>query len=194
MREGFIKDTTELVIKEIQSVITIGYLFLVGIGMLFTYQRYEEFGINIFEYADVFDFLIAPFRDLGIVGFTVATSLFVSFFYFMDIFVARRFPKTYSKLSFHMDQSPSYKWVRLGGFAFMLITYIYFGADAYGSRSARQALEQDPISITFTDGSQERGFFLGKTQEVIFLQKGKGKKASIHIYPISTGVQEIRWK
>ena len=194
MREGFIKDTTELVIKEIQSVITIAYLFLVGIGMLFTYQRYKEFGINIFEYADVFDFLIAPFRDLSIVGFSLATILIVGFFYVLDTFLARRFPKIYSGLSFYMDQSPSYKWVRLGSFAFMLVIYIYLGADAYGSRSARKTLEQAPITIQFTDGSKAQGYFLGKTQEVIFLQKGKGKNASVHIYPISTGVQEIRWK
>ena len=35
----------------------------IAIGMLFTFQRYDEFGINIFEYTDVLDFLIAPFGD-----------------------------------------------------------------------------------------------------------------------------------
>lgn len=62
MKEGLIKDTYKTVITEIQTILTISYIFAVGIGMLFTFQKYSEFGINIFDYADVFDFLIAPFQ------------------------------------------------------------------------------------------------------------------------------------
>lgn len=50
---------------------TVLYLLMVGLGMLFNYQKYSEFGINIFEYADIFDFLIAPFEDVRIVYFSV---------------------------------------------------------------------------------------------------------------------------
>jgi len=66
MEKNSKKTTYEIIIKELQTVITISYLFTVGIGMLFKYHKYDEFGINIFEYADVFDFLIAPFSDFFI--------------------------------------------------------------------------------------------------------------------------------
>ena len=77
MKEGLIKDTYELIFKEIQTVITIFYILIVGIGMLFTYHKYSEFGINIFDYADVFDFLVAPFSDFKILLFSTITITLV---------------------------------------------------------------------------------------------------------------------
>ena len=67
MKEGLIKDAYELIIKEIQTIMTIFYLLMIGIGMIYNYKKYALFGINIFEYADVFDFLIAPFKDFRII-------------------------------------------------------------------------------------------------------------------------------
>lgn len=63
MNEGMIKDRYEVIIKEIETVITICYILAVGVGMLFNYKKFSKFGINKFDYADVFDFLIAPFSD-----------------------------------------------------------------------------------------------------------------------------------
>ncbi len=71
MKEGIIKDKYEIVIKELQTIISILYIFAVGIGMLFNFQKFSEFGINIFEFADIFDFLIAPFSDFKILLFNV---------------------------------------------------------------------------------------------------------------------------
>ena len=51
MKDGLIKDAYELVLKEIQSLVTVFYLLAVGLGMLFCYFRYTKFNINIFEYA-----------------------------------------------------------------------------------------------------------------------------------------------
>ena len=49
LNEGLLKDAYEVVIKELQTIITIIYLLAVGIGMLFNFQKFAEFGINIFE-------------------------------------------------------------------------------------------------------------------------------------------------
>lgn len=73
--EGLIKDRYELIFKELQSVLTIIYLFAVGIGMLFEAEKFSEFGINIFEYADVFDFLTAPFSDAKILLYALGVFL-----------------------------------------------------------------------------------------------------------------------
>ena len=86
MKEGFIKDTYELIIKEIQTVITVCYLVAVGIGMIFNYKKYAEFGINIFDYGDVFDFLIAPFADVYIIFFAAASTLFISMLFTLIMF------------------------------------------------------------------------------------------------------------
>jgi len=83
MKEGLIKNAYEDIIKEIQTIITISYILAIGIGMLFNFQKFSEFGINIFDYADVFDFLIAPFSDFKILLFSLisisATFLLLKF-------------------------------------------------------------------------------------------------------------------
>jgi len=104
MKEGLIKDTTEVVIKEIQTVITISYILAVGIGMLFNFQKFSEFGINIFDYADVFDFLIAPFSDFKILLFTIISLTLTYFIFRGDLLWKRKFPKSYSKHSFGWDK------------------------------------------------------------------------------------------
>ena len=43
------KGSFEIFIKEYQSFIYLFYLLLVGIGMVFNYYKYAEFGINIFQ-------------------------------------------------------------------------------------------------------------------------------------------------
>ena len=104
MKEGLIKDTYELILKEIQTVLTISYLLIVGIGMLFTHQKYSEFGINIFEYADIFEFLIAPFSDFKILLFSTITITAVLLLCKLDDAWRRKYPKKYSKINFSFDK------------------------------------------------------------------------------------------
>jgi hypothetical protein len=97
MKEGLIKDAYELIIKEIQTSLTVAYIITVGIGMLFQYQYYSEFGINIFDFADVFEFLIAPFADLKILLFSLVSILISLMLLQIDIRWKRKFPQNYSQ-------------------------------------------------------------------------------------------------
>ena len=74
--EGIIKNSYELIIKELQTLMSISYIIAVGIGMLFSFQKYHRFGINILDYADVFDFLIAPFSDVKVLLFSLVSIFF----------------------------------------------------------------------------------------------------------------------
>jgi len=124
-KEGLIKDTYELIIKEIQTVITASYLVAVGIGMLFNYHKYSEFEINIFDYSDVFDFLIAPFSDLYILFFATASILFVFTLIKMDTFWRKKFPKFYSKANFGIDKKSWFQTYRMIMFAISFFFYTY---------------------------------------------------------------------
>ena len=42
MKEGLIKDAYELIIKEIQTIVTISYIIAVAVGMLFNFQKYVQ--------------------------------------------------------------------------------------------------------------------------------------------------------
>ncbi len=90
MKEGLIKDAYETILKEIQTVITILYILMVGIGMLFNYKKYSRFEINIFDYADVFDFLVTPFQDTRIIIASIFTLFFPIGIFWLGIYVKRK--------------------------------------------------------------------------------------------------------
>ena len=56
MKEGLIKDAYELVIKEIQTIITISYIVAFGIGMLFNFQKFFIQG-NAQSYRNLISYL-----------------------------------------------------------------------------------------------------------------------------------------
>jgi len=69
---------------DFQGYTTIGYLSIVVMGMMFEYQYYLNFGINIFEYSDILDFLLAPAKNLEVILFAFASSLFVFLLFKFD--------------------------------------------------------------------------------------------------------------
>ncbi len=186
MKEGLIKDSYEIVIKEIQTLITISYIIAVGIGMLFNYQKFDEFGINIFDYADVFDFLIAPFSDLKIMIFTIISFTLIYVFFRLELLLKRKFPKLYSKLNFGSKKVRS-NFSKYFVFAFAFIYYLYISADIYGNISKDQILDQPSIKIRFSDNEIKKGKMIGKTKEVIFLLNGE----KVEVIPILSLVKEI---
>ena len=187
MKEGIIKDTYEAVLKEIQTVITVSYILSVGIGMLFSFQKYSEFGINIFDYADVFDFLIAPFSDFKILLFTIISLTLTYFIFKIDLLWKRKFPKSYSKQSFGWDKKKWYNYFRYISFTILFIFYLYISANYYGKISKEQILNQSSIKIRFSDNEFKKGKMIGKTKDVIFILTGE----KVEAIPITSLVKEI---
>lgn len=190
MKEGLIKDTYELILKELQTVITISYIIIVAIGMLFTYQKYSEFGINIFDYADVFDFLIAPFSDSKIVLFATITIIFVLLFLKIDTFWQTKAPKNYSKLNFGLDKKPWFNTYRLILFTCLFVFYLFISADIYGKLTKKQTLQTAPIHLKYSDNEKIKGLLIGKTKDIIFLLQNNTVKA----IPITALVKEFEIK
>jgi hypothetical protein len=190
MKEGLIKDTYELIIKEIQTVITASYIIAVGIGMLFNYQKYSEFEINIFNYSDVFDFLIAPFSDFYIMLFATTSILFVSILFKLDTLWKNKWPKSYSKASFGSDKKSWYKTYRILLIVISFVLYLYMSADYYGRYTKDKITIQNDISIRLSDNEIKTGKLIGKTKDVIFLLNDE----NVYAIPISSSVKEIKIK
>ena len=188
MEEGLIKDTYELVIKEIQTLVTIFYLITVGIGMLFNYQKYAEFDINIFYYADVFDFLIAPFSDGYILLFASASIIIVYILIKSDILMKNRWPKIYSVMSLGQAKKSWFKNVIIITYVISAILYLYLSADIYGSYSKGKILDRSDISIRLEDNEVRSGKLIGKTKEVVFLLNDE----NVYAIPITSLVKEIK--
>lgn len=190
MKEDLKKDPFELILKEMQTVITASYIVAVGIGMLFNYQKYSEFDINIFMYSDVFDFLIAPFSDFYILLFAAASILFVFVIFKVDSYWQNRWPKSYSRAALGWDKKSWYNTYRTGIFILSFILYLYLSADYYGRNTKDNILSQKDISIELADNEIKSGKLIGKTKDVVFLLEGE----DVYALPISSFVKEIRIK
>ena len=97
-------------ILDSQAYITLGYLTVVIIGMMFDYDYYKRFNINIFEYADVLDFLLAPVKSITLMLFAFTTVILVLIFFRLDKLWLAKFPKTYKRFNFGMDKAASDKY------------------------------------------------------------------------------------
>lgn len=126
--EQRIKNTFKILLKDSQTILGISYVIAIAIGMLFAYQKYSKFNINIFDYASIFDFLIAPFSDFTILLFTVISLVGTYLLFVFDSFYQNKFPKSYSKANFGLDQKKWYRSVRYFSSAllFFFISF-YFG-------------------------------------------------------------------
>ncbi|MGB5819381.1 MAG: hypothetical protein WBG90_07830 [Saonia sp.] len=190
MKEGLIKDVYELILKEIQTVITISYVFAVGIGMIFNYQKYAEFDINIFDYADVFDFLIAPFSDFYILLFATASTVFIIVLFYLDSLWQKKWPKFYSIANFGLDKKSWFKIYRSVLIILSLILYLFISADYYGTYTRKKVIDQKNITITLADNETKTGKLIGKTKDIVFLFRNE----NVYAIPITSLVKEIKIK
>ncbi|MCR9290323.1 MAG: hypothetical protein NXI23_23365 [Bacteroidetes bacterium] len=187
MKEGLVKDAYELIIKEIQTLLTILYLLMIGIGMLFNYKMYTKFGINIFEYADAVDFLIAPFQDIRIIIVSVVSIIVPMGILWIDRWIQKRFPKTYSKMNMGMNNKSWYKKFRLLSFGLLLLYFVLEASNGYAQFIHKNIQKQDSVSVKFMDNEQISGKMIGKTKEVIFLLTDQ----KVKVIPITALVKEI---
>jgi hypothetical protein len=175
------------VISELQTIISVSYISAVGIGMLFNFKKYDQFGINIFDYADVFDFLIAPFADGIIILFTIASVLMAYLLFRLDVFWERRFPTSYARMSFGLHNKPWYSFYRYITTIFLGITYLYLSASVYGRMKTRSIKQQQEVSVVLTDNEVQKGIMIGKTRDIVFLLT----KEKVKAIPISSSVKEF---
>ena len=188
MKEGIIKNAYELIIKELQTLITVFYILAVGIGMLFNYHKYIPYGINIFDYADVFDFLVAPFSDANLLYFALGSIAMILLFVWLDTLWKARSPESYSKANFGMDKKKWFQPFRFIVFSFCFLIYLYLGASFYGDFTSNMIEKQDPVSIKMIDDEIKTGLLIGKVNDFLFLLK----EENVEVIPISGTVKGIK--
>ncbi len=188
MKEGLIKDTYELIIKEIQTLITIAYLLMIGIGMLFKYKVYSTFGINIFEYADVFDFLIAPFQDKMIIVAALLAMIIPFLIVSFDVYFKKEYPEAYSKFNFGWDKKPWYNKLRIVLFILLFFYFIFEAAVGYAKFTENKIYKKEKTTLKYADNETIQGKMIGKTNDVVFLYMEGG---SVKVIPIPSLVKEI---
>ena len=162
-------------------VISLTYLVVSLIGLLFSYSLFSEFGINVFLYAEISDFLLAALREpmtFVAAGAAVLTALLLNGLGSLELRWIRRHPpttrfgKAYSRLSQATYNSP---WTQL----IVFILYSFLFLSLYGEYRSEQikAGHGEVVQIyiaegTDSDGSVKpagrSGLLLGTTNKFIF--------------------------
>lgn len=110
--------------RELKSIGVVFYVLAIGIGMLFSYAKFVRFGINIFHYSDVLDFLVIPFSDYRILVFTLLSIFIVFGIYLLDRWWHRRYPVSYSKIYFGIDKKTWFTNIFRNGL-FLILFLLY---------------------------------------------------------------------
>ena len=191
--KGIINDKFEIIIKEFQGVLSFGYAMLIILGMLFEGIYYSQFGINIFQYSGILDFLLVPFRRPTVLIILLGLSLFW-YLYFIKLytFLNRRFPQ-FQKKVFNQDSGEHSRiksrmnWLVI----FFIITTIAWGYVT--SKKAKEHLfkEKSNVSVYYDlkgNDAMIKGKMIGKNDLNIFLLDDGNR---VQVLPITTGILKI---
>lgn len=178
------------ILDRVQRNVPILYGAMVAIGMLFEYYRYKVFGINIFQYADIFDFLIAPFKDFMIIAFLLGTICIVSIGYLLDKLL-QKWPKLYSFLNFGLTQKSWFKVYSQLSMLTVFFVYLILSSHVLAKINYNNVLNQkNTIVINFLDEGKMEGNLIGKTKEVVFLYIDD----KVTILPSTSLIKTIQYK
>jgi hypothetical protein len=177
-------------LSKIQGIAPLAYATMVAIGMLFEYHRYKVFGINIFQYADIFDFLIAPFKDFNIIGALLLIAFSLSLGHMLDRLM-KRWPKFYYIANFGLTKKSWYNNYLRASFTLIFISLLFFASDRLAESNYKQVVSnKNEVEIMYADNEIINGNLIGKTKEVVFLFKNE----SVTVIPSTSFIKKIEFK
>jgi hypothetical protein len=156
----------QLLAEHLGTGLTLSYLALVAIGMFHSVLGYRHFGINILDYAEASDFLLAPFRDPMVMVFTVVPGVFAwSYLRFVERYSTRvrerrraagkqrAWWESSDRTLAHTKRFMPFLTVA------MALSWVFVSADFYQRRLAEQAMrgEGHNVVVELTDGTRDGG-------------------------------------
>lgn len=188
----------------LQDYLSIGYLFLLVVGVVHESIYYNFLGVNILEYSSILDVLISPIAVIfGNPLLGVAVVLAVGFAYGYLKLIPRyykwiRTKKKYQegKYKLRLDKSEAQirsKHGALGFIAFYVFS-VFVGLGIGRGTKTNQKIQSDDIKRThlvfYRDGTQEEIKMLGKNSLYLFyVTKGQEE---VSIAPIDGNIKLIK--
>lgn len=156
----------KLLIDHLGTGLTLSYLVLVAIGMFHSTLGYRHFGINILDYAEASDFLLAPFRDPMVMVVTVLPAvLALAYLRFFERYSTRVREKRRAEgkaLAWWESSEatiartkPLTPFLGVG----LAMFWVFMSADAYQRILARRAMrgEGHNVVVELTNGTLDGG-------------------------------------
>lgn len=188
MTEKEFKERYNRIATELPRMLPLCYIATIGIGMAFNFSKFKFFGINIFQYASVFDFLISPFEDPIIICFFLFSTIIPTGAYFLDKYLMKRFPKFTKKSSFGMSDKTWYKPTLRITYLILIPTYVFIASMYYGIYSYHTVKAQEEIVVRYNDNEEVSGKQIGKVGNTLFLLND----SEVKVIPIDSYVKDIQ--
>lgn len=151
------------------------YLAASVIGMFYSWAYLRSFGINVFNYAQISDFLLASLKE----PFTWVLVMLAVVLVTIDNKSSLRVERKKPGRLWAWYGSPRYRFVN--NFAAMCMVLIFIFGYATRQAASTQAGGGKLVDVTFTDSPAEQtSTLLGTTGQFVFLYDSLTKRVAIH--------------
>jgi len=156
------------------------------IGMFYSWAYFRRFGINVFNYAQIGDFLLASLKE----PFTWALVVLAVLLVLTDNASSRRVERKEVSKWLSWYGSPRYRFVNNFVAVLMVLSFIYIFADFRAANA--EAGEGKHVDVEFGEGQVvESTILLGTTGQFVFLYDADAARVDIH--PIE-GIHSISFQ
>jgi len=171
-----INTTAKKILKEHPALLVSAlYLAASVIGMFYSWAYLRHFGINVFNYAQISDFLLASLKEPFTWGLVVLGLLLVSF----DNAMSRRVQDKSPGKWFRWYASPRYRATNNFAALAVVLLFLYSFATVQ-SRDTRDG-DGKVVNVIFADnGAATSAILLGTTGQYVFLFDHDSNHVDIH--------------
>ena len=162
------------------------YLAASFIGMFYSWAFLRRFGINVFNYAQISDFLLASLKE----PYTWALVIIAVAFVLIDNRSSMRVERKRPGKLWAWYGSPRYRFVNNFAAILMVLAFIF----AFANKQANNTLDGEGkmVDVTFAESADEQAYMLlGTTGQFVFLYDIDVRR--VHIHPFEA-VSEIAFQ
>ncbi len=193
--KSILKNLEKFILDETSLSLSLAYVILIGIGMLFSYQYYGLWGIDVFLYAGFGDFLLAPFKDMILILFVVISVLGAILVVQLSRRLDRKFPRwsRYWNLGISVESKFYNRFQNFNLVAGILI-YLHFSSLYFAwlrEKYFNINPEKHRIEVLFDGEKWNSYFLLGLTERYLLVLSEEEKR--VIALPLQGGIKSIRF-
>lgn len=129
------------------------YLLITSMGMIYSFALYNSFGINVFDFAEINDLLLAAFKDLAafLMSVFTITLTIISLTYWSARFEKRRRERSSANDRTFSSIAPRRNLAMVLAMAFISLFYAFIPPYIFAEGEARSIKNnsEDPVTVTY---------------------------------------------
>jgi hypothetical protein len=175
--------------------ISLAYLFLTIVGAAFEFFLLARFQVNVLQFAEPVDFLLAAIRHPIVILFTALPIVLLWIIDLLDVAV-RRFVPPYRNYMEKSERSPSYASARNWTYPTFIVVYFALFTIKYSAYvvDRLRAGEGRPVTVELNAAGAEGprqldGILIGTTLRYVFVYRPADK--STHVIPSESIVEML---